>query len=201
MTNSDQSKTFCMRKTWVKRVSHVWQGAIRCKIWHPAPSITMNPHLVLFICISIHTLPPSPLYVRALAPAIDFWLNVHISLRPALWHPLIGLILIWYQITDTVVTLWKRLHSTSDLAFASVWHPRPHPLHFSLYSSQCLHAEPLFHVDYITARLITHKHTANLRLAFSNTLAGYLRKHMLAFFFFLTEEIQNYCLQNIKLLS
>lgn len=118
MTSSDQSKTFSMREMPAKRVSHVWQEALRSTTSSGEPHRGSTPRI---IHLHIHSHSGTEMchhfYVRAFTarsstPAIDFWLNVHISLRPALWHPLIGLILIWYQITDAL----KRLRSTSDLS-------------------------------------------------------------------------------------
>lgn len=82
----------------------------QCKKWHPVESLPFTPHIMLLIYISIHThtemchLSPSTLLFPASSSmlGIDFWLNVHISLCPALWHLLISLIPIWYQITDPV---------------------------------------------------------------------------------------------------
>lgn len=68
---------------------------------------------------------------------------------------------------------------------------------FSFYSSQHLHAEPLFHVDYITTELITHTYTQSQSVTlFYKYTWGYLQLTRDRVFASFEEELK-YC-SNLK---
>lgn len=144
-------------------------GCRACKRRRPVERPAVCPHTALLICMSIHTLChlcPSPATLprshtrQANKPGQAFIFGLVVRFSCTLWHPLISLIPIWYRIIDTA-----RLHANSGVLWrgeTAAWTSMPTfaspsrplalpPLFLSLSRLQHLHAELLFHVDYITA--------------------------------------------------
>lgn len=137
-------------------------GLLRCERWRTIEKLTVCLHILLLSCVSIHAwcrLSPSPPLFLCSFPACQahrpnqaLISGSMFTFYCVLWHPLISLIPIWYQIIDSVGLLAKSgvfyrgytLRSPVCLA-----HPL-HSLSLSLYNSHRLHAGILFYVDYIT---------------------------------------------------
>lgn len=109
MTNSYRSNFTCELCVCVRCLP---DGVPQCKRWHAIERLTVCPHIVLLSCVSIHTwchLSPSPPLFLCSFPACQankpnqaLISGSVFTFYCILWHPLISLIPIWYQIIDTV---------------------------------------------------------------------------------------------------
>lgn len=138
-------------------VNCVWRlpGLPRCERWYAIEKLTVCLHILLLSCVSIHAwchLSPSPPLFLCSFPACQahkpnqaLISGSMFTFYCVLWHPLISLIPIWYQIIDSVGLLAK-----SGVFYRGYTLRSPVWLSLSLYNSHHLHAGILFYVDYIT---------------------------------------------------
>lgn len=182
MTNSYRSKIFymwtvcaCKCVPWAMP-----DGVSRCKRRHAIERLTVCLHIVLLSCVSIHAwchLSPSPpLFLwsfpacQANKPNQALISGSMFTFYCALWHPLISLIPIWYQIIDTVGLLAK------SGVLCAILHPGPLCQHSPVFL-----AHPLYSLSFSTAHSIcmlwfcfmwVTSHKVNLWPFFANTLQG-----------------------------